>query len=82
MSERSDSELIHLTQQENKAAFSQLVSRYQARPDLCCSFCGKSNKQVGALIAGPLLNDLRIYICNECVDVATLPISPISPISP
>jgi hypothetical protein len=27
-----------------------------------CSFCGKSNKQVTKLIAGP-----GVYICNECV---------------
>lgn len=29
-----------------------------------CSFCGKSQKQVMQLIAGP-----QIYICNECVDL-------------
>jgi hypothetical protein len=27
-----------------------------------CSFCGKSQKQVGKLIAGP-----GVYICNECI---------------
>jgi hypothetical protein len=27
-----------------------------------CSFCGKSQKQVGKLIAGP-----SVYICNECI---------------
>ena len=27
-----------------------------------CSFCGKSQQQVGKLIAGP-----GVYICNECV---------------
>jgi len=30
---------------------------------LTCSFCGKSQKQVNRLIAGP-----DVYICNECVD--------------
>lgn len=35
---------------------------------LCCSFCGKSNEQIDYLIAGPLSSDIRIYICNECVD--------------
>ena len=30
-----------------------------------CSFCGKSEKDVKRLIAGP--ND--IYICNECIDL-------------
>jgi ATP-dependent Clp protease ATP-binding subunit ClpX len=29
---------------------------------LRCSFCGKSQKRVKALIAGP-----GVYICNECV---------------
>jgi RNA polymerase sigma factor (sigma-70 family) len=39
-----------------------------AKPELCCSFCRKSNEQVKFLIAGPLLMDTRIHICNECVD--------------
>jgi len=30
--------------------------------DLCCSFCGKSQKEVRKLIAGP-----SVYICDECV---------------
>ena len=29
---------------------------------LCCSFCGKNQKQVKKLIAGP-----GIFICDECV---------------
>ncbi|CAI0719136.1 ATP-dependent Clp protease ATP-binding subunit ClpX [Serratia liquefaciens] len=29
-----------------------------------CSFCGKSNRNVKKMIAGP-----RIYICNECVEL-------------
>jgi ATP-dependent Clp protease ATP-binding subunit ClpX len=29
-----------------------------------CSFCGKSQKQVKALVAGP-----GVYICNECIDL-------------
>ncbi|WP_328991991.1 ATP-dependent Clp protease ATP-binding subunit ClpX [Kribbella sp. NBC_01245] len=32
---------------------------------LRCSFCGKSQKQVRKLIAGPA----GVYICDECVDV-------------
>ena len=33
---------------------------------LCtCSFCGKSQKQVGRLIQGPN----NVYICEECVDI-------------
>jgi ATP-dependent Clp protease ATP-binding subunit ClpX len=31
---------------------------------LKCSFCGKSQKQVVKLIAGP-----GVYICNECIDL-------------
>jgi ATP-dependent Clp protease ATP-binding subunit ClpX len=30
---------------------------------LTCSFCGKHQRQVNKLIAGP-----GVYICNECVD--------------
>src|SRR5258708_38145715 len=30
---------------------------------LKCSFCGKSQKQVKKLIAGP-----GVYICDECID--------------
>lgn len=29
---------------------------------LCCSFCGKSQREVRKLIAGPM-----VYICNECI---------------
>jgi len=32
--------------------------------DLCCSFCGKSQKEVRKLIAGP-----SVYICDECVEL-------------
>ena len=38
------------------------------RADLLCSFCDKSNQQVNSLIAGPLLGDVRIYICDKCVE--------------
>jgi hypothetical protein len=33
---------------------------------LRCSFCRKSEDQVSKLVAGP-----RVYICDECVAVAT-----------
>ena len=33
---------------------------------LKCSFCGKSQKQVKKLIAGP-----GVYICNECIEVCS-----------
>ena len=31
---------------------------------LGCSFCGKHQRQVKRLVAGP-----DVYICNECVDL-------------
>jgi hypothetical protein len=33
--------------------------------DVSCSFCGKSQKQVERVIAGPD----GVYICNECVEL-------------
>ena len=35
-----------------------------SKDDLSCSFCGKGQKEVKKLIAGP-----NTYICNECVDL-------------
>ena len=35
-----------------------------AKPDLRCSFCNKTDRDVRKLIAGP-----NVFICNECVDV-------------
>ncbi len=32
--------------------------------ELCCSFCGKAQKEVRKLIAGP-----SVYICDECVEL-------------
>ena len=34
------------------------------KDNLHCSFCGKAQKEVKKLIAGP-----TVYICNECVDL-------------
>ena len=31
---------------------------------LKCNFCGKSQKQVKKLIAGP-----NVYICDECIEL-------------
>ncbi len=31
-----------------------------------CSFCGKSNKELQHLIAGPN----NVYICEKCVEIA------------
>jgi ATP-dependent Clp protease ATP-binding subunit ClpX len=42
-----------------------LVARVGESSDLLkCSFCGKSQKQVKKLIAGP-----GVYICDECIDL-------------
>ena len=35
---------------------------------LCCSFCGKSERDVSKLAAGPG----GLHICNECVDICRL----------
>ena len=37
---------------------------YDEQMNLCCSFCGKSQKEVKKLIAGP-----TVYICDECIDL-------------
>src|SRR5689334_24953590 len=43
----------------------RLVARIGDGSDLLkCSFCGKSQKQVKRLIAGP-----AVYICDECIDL-------------
>jgi len=39
-------------------------SRSSDRPILSCSFCGKSQKEVRKLIAGP-----TVYICDECISL-------------
>jgi ClpX C4-type zinc finger len=44
------------------------LRRDRVRPDpglLACTFCGKHQKQVKKLIAGP-----SVYICDGCVDLA------------
>jgi hypothetical protein len=40
--------------------------RKRGKADLSCSFCGKSQKQVKKLVAGP-----GVYICDECIDLCT-----------
>jgi ATP-dependent Clp protease ATP-binding subunit ClpX len=41
------------------------VSRnYDDPMNLCCSFCGKSQREVKKLIAGP-----TVYICDECIEL-------------
>ena len=38
------------------------MDRRRDNTNLCCSFCGKSQKEVKKLIAGP-----TVYICDECI---------------
>jgi hypothetical protein len=55
------------------------LRRDRGRPDpmlLACTFCGRDQKQVKKLIAGP-----SVYICNGCVDLATSVISDNEPAS-
>jgi ATP-dependent Clp protease ATP-binding subunit ClpX len=40
------------------------MRRKSTSKELCCSFCGKSQKEVRKLIAGP-----SVYICDECVEL-------------
>ncbi len=42
----------------------QRSSKSQSGRDLRCSFCGKSQREVRKLIAGP-----SVYICDECVEL-------------
>ncbi len=40
------------------------MNKKNEKDSLFCSFCGKNQKEVKKLIAGP-----TVYICNECVDL-------------
>jgi len=40
------------------------VSGSEAKNALLCSFCGKSQREVRKLIAGP-----TVFICDECVEL-------------
>jgi ClpX C4-type zinc finger len=55
------------------------LRRDRVRPDptlLACTFCGKDQKQVTKLIAGP-----SVYICNGCVDLVRSVISDGQPVT-
>lgn len=39
-----------------------MATKRDEKSTLCCSFCGKSQKEVKKLIAGP-----SVYICDECI---------------
>ena len=40
------------------------MKRRDEGSNLACSFCGKSQKEVKKLIAGP-----TVYICDECIEL-------------
>ena len=46
---------------DTAVAWRELVDRRREN-NLCCSFCGKSQREVKKLIAGP-----SVYICDECI---------------
>jgi hypothetical protein len=55
------------------------LRRDRGRPDpglLHCTFCGRHQKQVKKLIAGP-----SVYICDGCVDLALVVISDGQPVT-
>jgi ATP-dependent Clp protease ATP-binding subunit ClpX len=40
------------------------MSKKEEKDSLFCSFCGKSQKEVKKLIAGP-----TVFVCDECVEL-------------
>ena len=48
----------------NQARKETLARPTDSNEQLLCSFCGKSQRQVKKLIAGP-----GVYICDECIDL-------------
>ena len=55
------------------------LRRDRGRPDpglLVCTFCGKHQKQVTKLIAGP-----GVYICDRCIDLAEVVVSDGEPVT-
>jgi len=43
-----------------------MMTRYDEKKQLKCSFCGKSQEQVKRLVAGP-----GVYICDECIELCS-----------
>ncbi len=40
------------------------MAKNEEKKEVCCSFCGKSESEVGRLVSGN-----NVYICNECIAV-------------
>ncbi|MBW2364544.1 MAG: ATP-dependent Clp protease ATP-binding subunit ClpX, partial [Deltaproteobacteria bacterium] len=43
-----------------------MTKKDDTNDNLFCSFCGKNQKEVMKLIAGP-----AVYICNECIQLCS-----------
>jgi ClpX C4-type zinc finger len=54
---------VHQIVEATEGSRSRRESRADTAQLLSCSFCGKGQKQVKKLIAGP-----GVFICNECID--------------
>ena len=62
---RSAKEQRRITRRSNDSKGNRQVAKFGDTGELLkCSFCGKSQKQVKKLIAGP-----GVYICDECIDL-------------
>jgi len=53
-----------LTNQERRRP--KMTKKYDPDNNLFCSFCGKNQKEVTKLIAGP-----AVYICDECIQLCS-----------
>ena len=42
-----------------------MANKTDDRQNICCSFCGKAQKQVRKMISGPS----GVYICDECIEL-------------
>ncbi len=49
-----------------------IVAVVKKRPELICSFCGKNEDEVGAIVGG-----VMAFICDNCVEVAQTAINDI-----
>ena len=56
--------MVNDTAQQRDEGYRQVAKFGDTGELLKCSFCGKSQKQVKKLIAGP-----GVYICDECIDL-------------
>jgi RNA polymerase sigma-70 factor, ECF subfamily len=57
------------SRQEIPSMKTNVAAPSQPEVEFCCSFCHKPQTQVNLLIAGPLLGNTPIFICNECINI-------------